>query len=936
MAKDATSATATSTIQLGASFGVIDAVVDDTVAGWLLTPDAEDRPLLLVDGRPAELVDWPQERHDVQTALKIADGTGFSFRVPHLRTDSLIELFAIQNDTLKPICSKRAGSCIIETSPLHQLVNALNACMDRDSVAVTCWDAAHNPVGRAKVLYDIIETHRPAVLFAYLFEEFGAGLWPPLRDTDIRAVLIPWEQRDVYHTLIRQMGISFDTVWLCKPRYPTFCLAEQIASPGARLIVDLDDNEEHFAASAAARDKPYGGPFLNRARDLLGRIPARTSASVSLQETFGGELVRHARAPRPVSRLVAESCAESRVESGAESGAESDPKSGTVAGRSVHVGFVGTVRPHKNILAAARALRLFGWATDTDVVFHVYGDVKPDSLRNDLVALGVRVRETVPSGQLVASLEEMDVILTGFPSTTSAHSEVTRYQITAKIGDALCAGRPVLVPDTESVADLRDQTGVFLFDEATFGSALKAALDLEDEISLPEAFTLDRAYAAFEAAERVASVSPKADAVLDLANFPEHADPSAEQEHNLLLVWKQNDAGLYGRRVDQIARTYRRLHPGSRVIVLELMHEKTRQGYIAGASSSVGEAAQVLTLSDRKASAGHIDDDGVIYREIRYRSSDLLPDHAIRFLADNGLNPANTVIILFPIISFMEKIQDVLAPFPLIVDVVDNQFSWANTAAARKMANQYGSLLLAADHIVFNSSVNRKHFRQRFEPATRSEKTSLVSNWYNLPSSYHEENFEKFDNGNFNIFYSGNMNDRIDWSLVEMIADLSEMIRIHLVGSAERAGSRFHEALKKQNIIYHGVMEERSALRLLRDSQMAIMPHIADEVSNFMNPLKLHMYAALGVPVATTCVEGITSDSSIVTRHADRASLIRCVANRLSEWRETGPTDAARGQAKQAGAGSSVTSADEREYVRIINSLRPPGTAPAPKLRRIM
>ena len=81
-------------------------------------------------------------------------------------------------------------------------------------MAVVCWDGAHNPIGRAKVLADVAALSRPTVLVTYLFDEFGGTLWPPLRSADLCIVTIPWKKRDLYHAALRAAGLVFYTIWI--------------------------------------------------------------------------------------------------------------------------------------------------------------------------------------------------------------------------------------------------------------------------------------------------------------------------------------------------------------------------------------------------------------------------------------------------------------------------------------------------------------------------------------------------------------------------------------------------------------------------------------------------------------------------------------------------------------------------------------------------
>jgi glycosyltransferase involved in cell wall biosynthesis len=151
------------------------------------------------------------------------------------------------------------------------------------------------------------------------------------------------------------------------------------------------------------------------------------------------------------------------------------------------------------------------------------------------------------------------------------------------------------------------------------------------------------------------------------------------------------------------------------------------------------------------------------------------------------------------------------------------------------------------------------------------------------------------------------MTDRIDWSLLQKIADSDTQATIHLVGSANVSRPEFAALLQATNVVYHGPLSERQTLELLRRMDVAVMPHQVDEVSTFMNPLKVHMYAYLGVPTVATDVPGIieTTWLRVADDHQQFLSLLRMFATNRPAARLV--TD----QAATAG-----------EYIHLIDELR--------------
>jgi hypothetical protein len=241
-------------------------------------------------------------------------------------------------------------------------------------------------------------------------------------------------------------------------------------------MLDVDDNEDHFSRSQNARDQAYGQAALNLSARLTEAISARTAASITLCEEFGALMLRHVRAPSPADQTAA-----------------------VAPSSTLSVGFVGTVRRHKRLVEAAGAVQAFSALTGIPAQLHVRGDIRPEAMVRDLEQAGAVVGGEVPMAALPAHLRSFDVVLSGYPGTEGDH-EITRYQISSKIGDALAAGKSVMVPNSPSVRDLDEVPGVFLFTPETFGETLMQALSFAGEIALPVPFTVEGAQETLDAA----------------------------------------------------------------------------------------------------------------------------------------------------------------------------------------------------------------------------------------------------------------------------------------------------------------------------------------------------------------------------------------------------------------------------------------------------
>lgn len=765
---------------------------------------------------------------------------------------------------------KVAQSGVSPSVTFSQILRALEISKRPDAVAITCWDGGHNPIGRAKVLYDICKTGRKPVLFTYHFQEFSDTIWAPIADEDITVVQIPWAERAKYLKMIADCGIEFPTVWICKSRYPSFELAAHITGAETRIILDDDDNEEHFSRSKASTEKFYGRFTTSLARYVASNLSSRSAASVTLAQKTGAEIVRHCRAvpDAPAPRMRAPG-----------------PQ---------RIGFIGTVRPHKGLIEAARAVRDYREQRHRDVEFHVYGDFNPPALKDDLRALGVTVRENIPSSELFETLQGFDVILTGYDAG-GTDPEVTRYQISSKIGDGLAAGKPVLTPYYESVADLEGVEGLFLFTQDGFFDALDRALGHTSGVSLPEQFTYEHGFAVFEALEARADTGQSLDMLMQLRLDPELSAGGAGQK-NLVLVWKQQDAGLYGRRVDQLARSFRARHPDMRVIILEIASQGTFDDYQKSSSSFVRDHALQLEDVPQKELRKKRSAEGVEFHLIRNRSRDAVEKNLSAYLIDEGLYPGNTLLVLFPLHHLWEGCRSVFSAYRRIVDVVDNQLSWASTDAKKEAYfSKYLDVLSGGAEVVFNSQANLEFFRETglLDGRGAQQEPRIIPNWYHQhPVSAPEigarpaTRFGARD-GKVHLLYSGNMSDRFDWELIDSLAKSHDYV-IHLVGAAARQADQLQGVLENDRIVYWGILPEARLVKLIGQVDIGIVPHTLTEVSKYMNPLKVEMYVSYGLPVVCTQIPGLAGHDGVhVCRsHAEFKSALKGLAGHVGEARK--------------------------------------------------
>jgi glycosyltransferase involved in cell wall biosynthesis len=114
------------------------------------------------------------------------------------------------------------------------------------------------------------------------------------------------------------------------------------------------------------------------------------------------------------------------------------------------------------------------------------------------------------------------------------------------------------------------------------------------------------------------------------------------------------------------------------------------------------------------------------------------------------------------------------------------------------------------------------------------------------------------------LAYVGNLSDRIDLELLEALARARPQWTLALVGSAHRDPAAL--ALDRlPNVHLLGVMPYRQVRQFLAHVDVALIPHVDNEMTRSMNPLKAFVYASAGVPVVSTPVANLPDFGGLIT-----------------------------------------------------------------------
>jgi glycosyltransferase involved in cell wall biosynthesis len=140
------------------------------------------------------------------------------------------------------------------------------------------------------------------------------------------------------------------------------------------------------------------------------------------------------------------------------------------------------------------------------------------------------------------------------------------------------------------------------------------------------------------------------------------------------------------------------------------------------------------------------------------------------------------------------------------------------------------------------------------------------------------------------IGYVGNLSSRLDVPLLEAVARARPHWQIVLIGSThlDRSILRLESV---HNVKFLGVRPYEEALRFVNHFDVALIPHVDNEMTQAMNPLKAFVYASAGVPVVSTPIANIDELADLITVADGREAFIAAIDAALDAGRHTPDLD---------------------------------------------
>ena len=341
---------------------------------------------------------------------------------------------------------------------------------------------------------------------------------------------------------------------------------------------------------------------------------------------------------------------------------------------------------------------------------------------------------------------------------------------------------------------------------------------------------------------------------------------------DIVFFWKQNDSGIYGRRQDMLVKHLAMEPRVHRIFHFDAPINFFRSGGIAARTGGMSRNshARIVLLNTlrRRYFRGR-------WTKIRRDTFTFLvdsraPGFVKRFLpSEDGylayldgvfrrhdVGERRVVFWVCPNDFHFPSIEKHFRPDLVVADVIDDQRKWDITYKYKNRLHRNYREILSRSDLVFANC----------QPVLRSM-VKFASNIHLLPNAaeileHEADSWKKPQelvgmNGPV-IGYVGNLDvARIDIDLLAAVATARPDWNLVFIGSMHRGGE-IRRLDGFRNVHFLGVRVYDKAIQYIKYFDVAIIPHLDNDLTRNMNPLKLYVYFSLHVPVVTTSIANLT------------------------------------------------------------------------------
>lgn len=347
------------------------------------------------------------------------------------------------------------------------------------NVAISGWDLSHNATGRAITLAELYQYSgfKNVTVIGTLLQnkKKTKSLWEPVKEHHIPFSFFEVDLNNIdlllHKTINFVINHPFDIVHLSKPRITNILLGVLYKYIwNSTVFIDIDDEELAFIGNSSSRkfsSKEIKAPIWTELSlkfyDIFNGV---TVSNPALQKKYGGTIIPHVR-----NEQIFKPSLSLKKQNRELYGIKDD---------DIVILFFGTPKRHKGLLETAKAI---AEVEHKNIIFMIVGDFDEQQLKKELIDIeGVNYLflPNQPYDKIgdIVSVGDICILM------QDKNSEIAKYQLPAKLIDALAMGLIVFLQQTEAISGFIDERYIQFVDRDCLSETLKECISKNSYVKI--------------------------------------------------------------------------------------------------------------------------------------------------------------------------------------------------------------------------------------------------------------------------------------------------------------------------------------------------------------------------------------------------------------------------------------------------------------------